>query len=288
MNKEDIREFEAGERLDKMLARLYPQYSRSAIEKLIESGQIVVNDAMVKTKYLLKDSDIISVDFSELEKEPEQINLPVIYEDEDVVVINKPVGTLAHTKGVFSKEGTVATFIHGKLNGAEAWKGSNRAGIVHRLDRATSGVMICAKNEAAQRFLQKQFSNRTVKKVYVAVVAGKLPEETGLIDVPIERNPKKPATFRAGVNGKPAQTQFTVLKQRGAHSLIELRPKTGRTHQLRVHLNYLSCPIVGDSLYQGEIAERLMLHALELAVTLPNGEQKSFSAPSPEEFNRYF
>lgn len=288
MSKEVITEFEVGERLDKTLAQLYPDYSRSSIEKLIESRDILVNGQTVKTKYLLRIGDAISVDFSELKKEPDEIELPIIYEDESVITINKPAGILAHSKGAFNREGTVATFIHEKLNGSEEWKNSNRAGIVHRLDRRTSGVMICAKNEDAQKFLQKQFASRKVKKTYRAIISDTIPEKSGLIDVPIERNPKKPATFRAGVNGKPAQTEFRILKQQGAHSLIGLKPKTGRTHQLRVHLNYLGCPIVGDELYKGEPAVRLMLHALELTVALPNGKQKSFSTPMPEEFNRYF
>ncbi len=147
MNKIEITEAEAGERLDKTLARLFPDYSRSAIEKLIETGAITVNGAATKTKYIIKIDDEISADFNELSKEPEEIDLPILYEDENVLVINKPLGVLAHSKGAFNKEGTVATFIQSHLNGPSAWKASNRAGIVHRLDRATIGVMISAKNE---------------------------------------------------------------------------------------------------------------------------------------------
>lgn len=300
MSKEIVNEFEAGERLDKALAKMYPQYSRSVIEKLITSGDILVNNNIVKTKYLLKKTDIITADFSQLEAEPQQIDLPIIYEDENVVVINKPIGILAHTKGAFSKEGTVATWLQDHISEASALRArkaekdgviSNRAGIVHRLDRGTSGVMICAKNEETQRFLQKQFSNRNVKKTYVAVVAGLLPEEQGLIDVPIERNPKKPATFRPGANGKSAQTHFKTLQTTNyklqTFSLVELKPRTGRTHQLRVHLNYLKHPIVGDEFYGGEPAERLMLHAKELEITLPGGNRQTFSAPVPRSFKEY-
>lgn len=288
MNKIEITETEAGERLDKTLARLFPDYSRSAIEKLIETGAITVNGATVKTKYIIKIDDEISADFNELSKEPEEIDLPILYEDENVLVINKPLGVLAHSKGAFNKEGTVATFIQSHLNGSSVWKASNRAGIVHRLDRATSGVMICAKNEEASSFLQKQFSTRNVKKTYLAVISGELPEKTGVIDVPIERNPKKPATFRAGVNGKTAQTAFKEVQTNAVNSLIELKPHTGRTHQLRVHLAYLKHPIVGDEFYNGEPAERLMLHALELEITLPGGKRATFAAPRPEIFNNYF
>ena len=260
--KETITEFEAGERLDKTLVRLYPQYSRSALEKLIHAESITVNDKPAKTKYTLKTGDVITVNFADLNRKPDEIELPVIYEDDDVVVINKPVGVLAHSKGAFNKEGTVATWLknhvrcHSGLDQKSSQKshaediqttpdlstntqddetddfwGSNRAGIVHRLDRATSGVMIVAKNAVTQKHLQKQFAQRNVKKTYLAVVSGELPENEGLIDVPIERNPKKPATFRAGVNGKPAQTQFKVLQTTNhkpqTTSLVELKPNTG-------------------------------------------------------------
>lgn len=281
-------ESEAGNRLDKTLAMLYPEYSRSAIEKLIENGQIVVNKLQVKSKYTLKETDIISVNFSELDKASDEIELPILYEDENVIVINKPVGILAHTKGAFNKEGTVATFIQSRLNDLESWKSSNRAGIVHRLDRATSGVMITAKNKKTEDYLKGQFSKRNVKKIYLAVISGELTESSGLIDIPIERNPKKPATFRAGVNGKAAQTEFKVLESNEKHSLVELKPYTGRTHQLRVHLSYLRHSIVGDEFYNGEPAKRLMLHAAELEITLPGGNRCTFSAPLPKPFNLYF
>ena len=276
-----------GKRLDKALAALFPEYSRSALEKLIESGAILVNKQQVKTKYLLKEVDVLTLDFAELDKEPDSIELPILYEDENVIVIDKPLGVLAHSKGAFNKEGTVATFIQPRLNGSSEWKNSNRAGIVHRLDRATSGVMICSKNELTSSYLQKQFSNRTVKKTYLAIVSGELPELNGLIDVAIERNPKKPSTFRAGINGKPAQTAFKELQSDHMHSTIELKPKTGRTHQLRVHMAYLKHPIVGDLLYGGEEAERLMLHAHTLELTLPGGKRTVFSSPKPRIFNSY-
>jgi 23S rRNA pseudouridine1911/1915/1917 synthase len=322
VSKEVLTEFEVGERLDKTLARLYPDYSRSAIEKLIGGGQVLVNQEMVKSKYILKIGDQISVDFTDLDRAPDSIDLPVIYEDENVVVINKPVGVLAHSKGAFNKEGTVATWLknhvqrHSGLDPESSQKshaegiqttpdlstntqddetddfwGSNRAGIVHRLDRATSGVMIVAKNAVTQKHLQKQFAQRNVKKTYLAVVSGELPENEGLIDVPIERNPKKPATFRAGINGKPAQTEFKVLQTTNhklqTTSLVELKPHTGRTHQLRVHLAYLKHPIIGDEFYSGEPADRLMLHAASLELTLPGGVRKTWNTKTPKEFAKY-
>ena len=310
MNKETKKQFDVGERLDKVVAAVYSEYSRAAIEKLIDTGAITVNGTKVKSKYIVKPDDVIATDFSELEKSPEHIELPIIYEDENVVVINKPIGVLSHSKGAFNKEGTVATWLkdhvyqHPELvEGSSGDKSdistdtqddknvsfwtTNRAGIVHRLDRATSGVMICAKHEATLSHLGKQFSERNVKKTYIAVIKDSLPEEQGLIDVPIERNPKKPATFRPGVNGKPAQTYFKVLQTNEHYSLIELRPVTGRTHQLRVHLNYLKHPIVGDEFYSGQPADRLFLHAASLEITIPGGERKIFTAEIPVEFKEY-
>lgn len=284
-----VEDEQAGKRLDKALAELFPHYSRSALEKLIKEGQVLVNKSFVKSKYSLKLGDEISLQFEQLDKPIEPIKLPVVYEDDDVVVIQKPVGVLAHSKGAFNKEGTVASWLknHVKAATTDFWE-SNRAGIVHRLDRGTSGIMICAKTLRAQSHLQKQFAKRNVKKTYLAVVAGVLPDAEGSIDLPIERNPKKPATFRVGVNGKPAQTDFKVLKTDGAHSLVELKPKTGRTHQLRVHLAYLKHPIVGDEFYNGESSSRLLLHAKELEITLPNSERKTFTAEIPQVFKDIF
>jgi 23S rRNA pseudouridine1911/1915/1917 synthase len=160
-----------------------------------------------------------------------------------------------------------------------------RAGIVHRLDRATSGVMICAKTPEATAWLQKQFSPRKVTKHYVAIVEGTIEPEEAIIDIPIGRNPKEPSTFRADINGKPATTHYKVLKTHNNHSLIGLKPETGRTHQLRVHLNYLNHPIVGDTLYGGAKADRMYLHAQSLDIVLPSKELQHFEAPLPKIFN---
>jgi 23S rRNA pseudouridine1911/1915/1917 synthase len=162
----------------------------------------------------------------------------------------------------------------------------NRAGIVHRLDRATSGVMICAKTETALKQLQKQFSERKTKKTYIAIIAGRLANPEAIIDMPIERNPKQPQTFRVGRQGKPAITQYKTLKVSDNYSLVELKPTTGRTHQLRVHLKHLGHPIVGDNLYGGMPADRLYLHALSLEITLPNRQRVTLKAPLPNAFSR--
>lgn len=271
-------------RLDKVLALALPEYSRSLIDKLIENGKVTVNKGQAKSSYRVKEMDVVAINVSQLEQKPSEIHLPIIYEDEDALVINKPAGILTHAKGDVSHEATVATFISSKLNGDKQWASSNRAGIVHRLDRATSGVIICAKNEVSYKYLQKQFANRTVKKTYLALVDHDLPSHEGLIDIPIERNPKKPATFRAGINGKPAQTYFKVKKTKSGRSLVELKPTTGRTHQLRVHLAHLKSPIIGDELYGGTKSDRLLLHAAELELTLPGGKRTTFVSPVPKEF----
>lgn len=294
MSKETITDFEVGERLDKVLATAYPQYSRSALEKLITNGDVSVNDANVKTKYRLKAGDSIVVDLAMFNQDAPDIDLPIIYEDDNVVVINKPAGVLSHAKGTLHNEATVATWLKtyyetinppaGMIPAKKVFWESNRAGIVHRLDRGTSGVMICAKNEEAQIHLQKQFAGRNVKKTYLAVISDNLPQDSGTIDIPIERNPKKPASFRAGINGKSAQTDFRATGTGGKYTFVELKPHTGRTHQLRVHLAHLHCPIVGDNLYAGEAADRMMLHAQSLELTLPGGERKTFEAPLPDDF----
>ena len=241
----------------------------------------MINDGLAKPGNKLRDNDIVRVDYDEgqLDAIP-AIDLPIIYEDEDCMVLNKPAGVLTHSKGAFNPEATVATFLRDKLRGIEG----ERAGIVHRLDRATSGVIICAKTGAALSFLQKQFSERKVKKTYDAVIAGTLVPAEAIIDMAIERNPKAPATFRVGPNGKPAITQYKTLRVSAKHSLVELKPETGRTHQLRVHLAQLGHPIVGDRLYGGEPATRLLLHARRLEITLPGRERKTFEAPLPDLF----
>jgi 23S rRNA pseudouridine1911/1915/1917 synthase len=145
--------------------------------------------------------------------------------------------------------------------------------------------MICAKTPEAMSLLQKQFSLRKTKKVYLAIIKGKLETKEAIIDLPIERNPKKPQTFRVSANGKSAETAYKVLKEAANYSLIELKPTTGRTHQLRVHLKYLNKPIVGDTLYGGEPAERMYLHAKSLEITIPSRERKIFETTMPKSFD---
>jgi 23S rRNA pseudouridine1911/1915/1917 synthase len=273
---------ERKKRLDQYVVEQFPEASRAFATKLIEEGKVLVNKkAQLKAGYKLRPEDKIKIAYvAEVEAKIPEITIPVLYEDKDCVVINKPLGLLTHSKGAFNPEPTVASWLSSRLSGMSG----ERAGIVHRLDRATSGVMICAKTPEAMSWLQKQFSTRKVKKSYVAIVQGELTLPEAIIDMPIARNPKKPQTFRVGSNGKPAVTAYKVLKTSDNRSLIELKPTTGRTHQLRVHLAHMKHPIVGDTFYQGPPADRLYLHALSLEITLPSRQREVFVAPLPKQF----
>lgn len=269
-------------RLDVYVVQEYPRLSRAFAVKLIEEGAVRVNGKPEKPGYKVRVSDTIEIDFDEasLDVIPE-IELPILYEDNDVIVINKPIGVISHARGRYWDEASVASFVRQRVADIEG----DRAGIVHRLDRATSGVMICAKNQAALSMLQKQFSQRNTKKTYTAIVQGEMNPPAALIDMPIERNPKKPSTFRVGPNGKAAQTYYETTRSVNGYTLLELKPETGRTHQLRVHLEKQGHPIVGDVLYGGAEADRLYLHAHKLEITIPhNSERKVFEAPIPVEF----
>ncbi len=272
-------------RADQVLANQYPLYSRAALAKLFEKGLVKHEDKLLRPGARILSNTVLDADLSSLQVSSATIDLPVLYEDDDILVINKPTGVLTHTQGAFNPEATVATFLRQHVTELTG----ERAGIVHRLDRPTSGVMICAKNQKAMSFLQKQFADRTVQKTYAAIIEGHLTEDEAVIDMPIERNPKAPATFRVGPNGKPAITRYKVLQKNEHASLLELKPKTGRTHQLRVHLHKLGHPIIGDALYgQGKYGDRLYLHAFSLEIVMPEtNERKIFTAPLPPEFSKY-
>lgn len=271
-----------GTRLDTTILEHMPLLSRAFIKKLCDEGKVSVNSEPAKAGYKLRANDVVTVDYDmqETEQIPD-IDLPILYEDDDCLVINKPLGLLTHSKGAFNPEATVATFLRSRLKDMEG----SRAGIVHRLDRATSGVIICAKSSKALGLLQKQFSTRKAKKTYVAITEGHLSPEHAVIDMPIERNPRKPQTFRVGPNGKDAITEYEVEQSTKHYDLVTLAPQTGRTHQLRVHLSNQGHPILGDELYGGKTATRMFLHAQSLEITLPNRERKTFTAPVPTVFS---
>lgn len=277
-----------GSRVDLFVAGKYPQFARSALQVLFDDSLVLINGQAAKAGNKLREGDIVSIDETTLFAKPEQIDLPVIYEDDNVIVINKPAGVLTHSKGSLNLEATVATFIQPKLDDKKLI--GNRAGIVHRLDRATSGVIITAKSADALAYLQKQFSQRKTKKTYYAIVEGWPEPGEAVIDAPIERNPKRPQTFRVGSGGKTAQTKYRILKkfQKNGqkYAFLELSPTTGRTHQLRVHLAYIGHPIVGDRVY-GHSGNYMYLHAQSLEITLPGGERRVFEAPLPDVFKDF-
>ena len=268
-------------RADVLLARLYPQYSRAVLARLFDAGLVATGDKVLKAGAKVAPDSQLMADTSSLELPVADIDLPILYEDDDCIVINKPVGVLTHALGKHGNEASVASFMRSKVVDMDG----ERAGVVHRLDRATSGVIIGAKSQAALSWLQKQFAQRKTKKTYIAIVEGVPKEPEAVINMPIERNPKAPATFRVGPQGKPSVTHYKILEQTDKYSMLELKPETGRTHQLRVHLAKIGHPIVGDPLYgSGKFGDRLYLHAQSLEITLPNRERKVFTAPLPPEF----
>lgn len=268
-------------RLDVELAERYPETSRSTWQKHIKAGHISVNGAVQDSpKFEVTENDVIAVDVPR-QTDFSDHELPLIYIDDNVIVVDKPVGVLTHSKGALNDEFTVAEFFRRYTTvGLE----TNRPGIVHRLDRDTSGVMIGARNEETAVMLQKQFADRKTKKEYIAVVTGHPKQDAALIDLPIGRNPTAPSTFRVDAGGKSAQTTYEVAETGPIYSLVKLRPRTGRTHQLRVHMQYLSTPIVGDRVYGGAPADRLYLHAQSLEVTIPGGDRKVFTSEVPASF----
>ena len=259
-------------RLDHMMMKIYKSYNRSTLQKFIENGYVTVDGEIVRKPNQKFEEGVkidlrVPDDLKNADLKPE-----VVYEDENVVVVNKPAGLLSEAKGEYCPERTLADF----------------GLICHRLDRDTSGVMILAKNEETQKFLKKQFQDRKVHKTYYAIIGGRPKLDEARIDLPMARDLKRPTTFRVDANGKEAETFYKVVKTDDKHSLVELRPTSGRTHQLRVHMKYLGHPIIGDRVYDGEKADRLYLHAGSLEITLPGGKRETFRVPMPQEFDNVF
>jgi 23S rRNA pseudouridine1911/1915/1917 synthase len=280
----------AGRRADVFIAGKYPEFTRSSLQSLFEHDKIKIDGEEAKAGEKLHGGEKFEVDDTFLTATPEPIDIPVLFEDKDVVVMNKPAGVLTHSKGALNLESTVASFLFPKLNDKKL--SGNRAGIVHRLDRGTSGLIIGAKTEKALKYLQKEFSSRRVKKIYLAIVEGKPKLDEAIIDAPIARNLKNPQTFKVDKNGKPAQTQYKVIKnfshKNRSYSLLDLLPVTGRTHQLRIHLTYIGHPIVGDHVYgHGQFGDSMYLHAKKLELSLPSGKVGTFAAPVPKIFKEF-
>jgi len=289
MQEFSVDKSDVGQRVDIFLANQFPEFTRSALSNLFGQAGILVNNTVSKAGYRLRNGDRIQIDTSMFFLKPPQLELPVIYEDNNVAVINKPAGVLTHAKGVLNTEATVASFLHSKIN--DKHLSGNRAGIVHRLDRDTSGVIIGAKNSATAIWLQKQFANRKVEKTYLAIVKGWLSEPAAKIEVPLARNPRRPQTFHADHSGKRAETTYKVIKKiekrSGRYSLIEMKPTTGRTHQLRVHMAYIGHPIIGDKIYGSGLIGPMMLHAKSLKLTLPDHKKHIFKTPLPARFSEF-
>lgn len=259
-------------RLDHLMMDIYKSYNRASLQKFIENGFVTV-DGVLATKPNQKFLPGVKIDLKipDIMKNADLVP-ETIYEDGNTIVLNKPTGLLSMAKGEYCPEVTLEKF--GLL--------------VHRLDRDTSGVVIMAKNPETQSFLRKQFQARKAHKTYYAIVEGRPKLDEARIDLPIARDKKRPTTFRVDPSGKKSETYYKVIKTDGKHSLLELRPTTGRTHQLRVHLKYLGHPILGDQVYGNEKADRLYLHASKLEITLPGGKRTVFEAAPPQEFNNVF
>lgn len=269
-------------RLDQEVVRRYGEYSRSTIQKYIKAGYVQVNGhpAQSAKQDVTENDDIALTPPKKTDTSTKE--LPIIYIDDNVIVVNKPAGVLTHSKGAMNDEFTVADFFRRYTTNALE---STRPGIIHRLDRDTSGVIIGARNDETALLLKKQFSDRTTKKHYTAVIDGVPKLDKAIIDLPIGRNPSTPSQFRVDSKGKPAITAYEVLASNGKQSLVELRPKTGRTHQLRVHMKYIGTPIAGDRVYGDQrTAPRLCLHAHSLELTIPTSDRRVFTAPVPPEF----
>jgi len=277
----------AGLRLDQALAKLLPQESRSRLAKLIEDGKVRVDGERRAAKLKLKSGEVIEVVLApRLEPgahRPEAIALTIVHEDEDILVVDKPAGLVVHP-GSGNREGTM---LNALLHHAPAAGKLARAGIVHRLDKDTSGLLVVARNEAAQLSLVRQLQARTMKRTYLALVRGKV-KAAGTVDAPIGRHPVHRTRMAVVAGGKPAVTHYRVRKALPAHTLLQCDLETGRTHQIRVHLASIGHPIEGDPVYAGRGEKRLgrqALHAWKLAFRHPrSGEPASFESPLPEDF----
>ena len=259
-------------RLDVLMGEYFKSYNRSSLQKFIEFGFVTVDGKTVtKSNQKFERGTKIDLKVPDIIKNADLVP-GKIYEDGSVIVLDKPAGLLSMPRAQYCPEKTL----------------ENYGLLVHRLDRDTSGVVILAKSPDVQMFLKKQFQNRTTHKTYYAVVEGRPKHDEAKINLPIARDLKHPTTFRVDPNGKESETYYKVIKTDGEHSLVELKPTTGRTHQLRVHMKYLGHPILGDPLYGEEKADRLYLHANKLEIVLPSGERKVFEAKIPKEFKDVF
>lgn len=282
------------QRLDKFLVANLPEFSRARLQSLIKEGFVTVDQRVApKGGYKLEKPVRVTVCIPPVvstDLVPEDIPLDILYEDSDVIVVNKPAGMVVHP-GAGHEHGTL---VHAALAHApemEGIGGEKRPGVVHRLDKDTSGIILLAKNDLAHRWLQEQFRSRTVKKVYLALVDGAPPTPSGRIEAPIGRNTsiRKQMAVVLPNKGRTAASEYYTRERFPAHTLLEVHPVTGRTHQIRLHLDYIGCPIAGDTVYglrhsSIPLLQRHFLHAARLEIRLPGDESaRRFEAPLPAD-----
>jgi 23S rRNA pseudouridine1911/1915/1917 synthase len=290
-----------GERLDTYLRTLFPNTSRGTLQKLIDTGDIKVNDGQVKPTYSPKAGDVVTVHWPEpkkLDLLPEEIPLEILYEDSDLLVINKQPDLVVHPGAGNYEHTLVNALLHhceGQLSGIAGYA---RPGIVHRLDKDTSGCMVVAKNDTAHLGLSDQFRERTMEKIYHAILCGDLPAPRGEISAAISRHPARRRTMTVTEPGKgrEARTSYRILERLRNATLVQVLLHTGRTHQIRVHFQHLGFPLAGDRVYGGKQnvrlaqqtnfqASRQMLHAYSLSFAHPGtGKPITCTAPWPDDF----
>ncbi len=281
---------EPGERLDKAISSSLPDLSRAAIQRLVKSGQVAVNGRTSKPSYRVEVGDEVVVHIpaeTPAKILPEHIALDVIYEDEEMLAVDKPAGMVVHP-AYGHQGGTLVNAMLAYCPQATDVGGPDRAGIVHRLDKDTSGLILVAKTEATHAALQRKFKRRQVKKSYLALVEGHPSPRQGLVDAPIGRDKRHRKRMAIVKGGREARTGYRVIELFDEHSLVELDPETGRTHQIRVHLAWLGHPVVGDRVYgfrrQRLLKHRHFLHAHKLELTHPVTDVPlSLTTPLPDD-----
>ena len=283
----------AGQRLDHALHDLLPTYSRSRLQDWIRNGRVLVNGLVPKASHVLRGGETIEVEPAELpplRAVPEEIPLDILYEDEAVIAVNKPAGMVVHA-GAGAHSGTLTNALVHRFGSLSQLGGELRPGIVHRLDRYTSGVILIARNDAAHQALAKQFATRTVEKIYLALLHGRLEHDEGRITAPVARDPVRRTRMTTRVaSGRSAVTIYKVLERVGNYTYVEVKIGTGRTHQIRVHFASLHHPVAGDTLYGAPAHEsgRFFLHAARITFTSPSsGERVTVVAPMPGELTRW-
>ncbi len=278
-------------RLDQFLARELPKFSRSRLQQLIRGKFVLLNDSPARPRDFVREGDRIALTEpppEEIDTLPEAIPLDILYEDDDLIVINKPSGLVVHP-GAGQREHTLVNALLHHFPKLSGIGGKQRPGIVHRLDKETSGCLAVAKNDATHHALATQFAERSVEKIYLALVAGKFRKRAGVIEESIGRHPKDRQRMSVRPErGRPAKTEYRVINSSSDMSFIECKLHSGRTHQIRVHLQHLGHPVLGDKIYGRRLAKtfpRQMLHAWKLGFEHPrDGKRKLFEAPLPADF----